>query len=142
MKFQTNQAIFSASRHIVYNYNVELEKLIFKEKSRICYIISKNGKNTSPQNLSIDVRKFLEKAGFKVEHFKKTYMIGTKDICGIKIYVDKIGETEKNSKQISIRIQGIDDNDLNQKTKTIVDFIKKQCNIEPDINTFTKVGLC
>jgi hypothetical protein len=82
----------------------------------------------------------LENCGFIITPIRKIRLVGIKDICGIKISVDKVGG--EYSGQISIRIQGIDDQDLESKTRTIVNFIKEQCNVEPDINTFEKDGMC
>lgn len=135
-----SQPIYSASRHIEYDKTSKLMKLLFREKLRTCYIVSKAGKKTSPQTISIETRKFLEDCGFEVTSVTKNYLVGVKDICGIKISVDKLGG--EYSGQLSIRIQGVDDSDLDSKTKTIANFIKKQCNVEPDVNTFARLGLC
>lgn len=134
-----DRSVYSASRHIEYDKTPELMKLLFREKSLTCYIVSKDDDKTSPQSLSLEAIKFFENCGFAVTPVIKNHLVGAKDICGIKISVDKIGGEYG---QLSIRIQGIDDSDLTSKTKTIIKFIKDQCNIEPDINTFAKLGLC
>lgn len=136
----SNQSVYSSSRHIEYNKTQELMKLLFREKSQTCYIVSKDDDKTSPQVLSLETRKYLENCGFIIIPIKKDRLVGIKDICGIKISVDKVGG--EYSGQLSIRIQGTDDKDLDSKTRTIVNFIKEQCNVEPDVNTFSKDGMC
>ena len=138
------QSFYSVSRHIEYDKIPELMELLFREKSQTCYIVSKNDKKISPQPLSLELKKFLENSGFTVTPVRKSHLVGIKDICGIKIYIDKMSKKfgEENIEQLSIRIQGTDDLDLDSKTRTIVNFIKEQCNVEPDINTFAKDGMC
>lgn len=135
-----SQSVFSVSRHVTYDKTQELIELLFREKSQTCYIVSKDDDKTSPQVLSLEARKFLENSGFTIIPVRKTHLVGVKNICGINICIDKIGG--EFSGQLSIRIQGTDDSDLDSKTRTIKNFIKEQCNVEPDVNTFARDGMC
>lgn len=138
---KNRKTVYPTYRHIVYNYIPEMDTIFFKQRTSICYIVSRDDRTTSPAYLSLDVRKFLEKIGFTITTIKRTYMSGINEICGINVKIDKIIENKK-IEQISIRIYGLDNRDLNSKTQTIKEYIKSKCGTEPDVNTFTKMEKC
>lgn len=127
--------------HLIFPFSSDISDLLLKKEEVICYIVSREGNESSPQNISEGLRNFLVSKGFDVVSVKKTYLVGAKEICGQKVNVKKIIE-DGEIRQLLVIVEGTDIVDVDNKIKVIQDFIKNKYNIISDDHTFTKTDRC
>ena len=132
--------------YLVYPFNDQTKDIFFVEKVVSRYTVSKNEIKTSPKNISREFGIFLEERGCVLILVKNTYLCGIDKICGNIINVKKLIDNETGDiNAILVRISGISDIDLEQKTEAVKEFIKSKFDIDSDISNkfmFSKTNRC
>lgn len=135
--------------YLVFPFNEQTKNIFMKERNTTKYIVERIGKDKdrkdidrkdkdrkdidsiNPQRIAKDFRLILEEKGYRLTPIVDIYLCGIKEICGYVIDITKL-VTNGEIKAIQIRISGIDDNDLSHKMDSIKEFLKLNCNIDPE----------